>query len=158
ELGYAALTTAEHHFHTEGGEVNSQPLLLFSDLAARTKRLMFIPLSLVLPTWDPIRLAEEVAMFDQLYPGRIDIAYARGYQQRGLPILAQRANVMPLISAESDRINREIFNEYLQVVLSAWKEDAFDFNGKHYQVPFPYDEGISGWGPAEWTRTYGADG
>src|SRR5581483_5014127 len=115
-------------------------------------------LSLVLPARDPIRLAEEIALFDQLYPGRIGVGFARGYQKRWVQILTQRTNTTSLITAESDRINREIFDEHLQIVLKAWTEDAFDFDGRYYQVPFPYDEGIAGWGAVEWTREHGADG
>jgi alkanesulfonate monooxygenase SsuD/methylene tetrahydromethanopterin reductase-like flavin-dependent oxidoreductase (luciferase family) len=158
DYGFTAFATTEHHFHTEGAEANPHPLLLFADLAARTKRLMFIPLSLVLTAADPIRIAEEVALFDQLYPGRVGVAFARGYQKRWVQILSQRTNTTALISEESDRINREIFDEHLQVVLKAWTSDAFDFDGRYYQVPFPYEEGITGWGAVEWTRTHGAEG
>jgi alkanesulfonate monooxygenase SsuD/methylene tetrahydromethanopterin reductase-like flavin-dependent oxidoreductase (luciferase family) len=133
-------------------------MLLFADLAARTKRLMFIPLSLVLPARDPIRVAEEVALFDQLFPGRVGVGFARGYQKRWVQILTQRPNSTSLISEESDRINREMYDEHLEVVRRAWTSDSFDFDGKHYQVPFPYAEGITGWAAQEWTRTYGASG
>ena len=101
ELGYDALTTAEHHFHTEGGEANPRPLLLSADLAGRSNRLMFMPPSRVLPTWDPIRLAEEVAMLDQLFPGRTGVALARGYQARWVPILSQRGNAMRRCAKQS---------------------------------------------------------
>jgi alkanesulfonate monooxygenase SsuD/methylene tetrahydromethanopterin reductase-like flavin-dependent oxidoreductase (luciferase family) len=158
DLGYTAFATTEHHFHTEGAEANPSPLLLFADLAARTKRLMFIPLSLVLTAADPIRIAEEIALFDQLYPGRVGVGFARGYQKRWLQILAQRANVTSHIDEDSDRRNREIFDEHLEIVRRAWTQDAFDFDGRYYQVPFPYDEGIAGWGAVEWTREHGADG
>ncbi len=158
EYGYDAFATTEHHFHTEGAEANPNPLLLFADLAARTERLMFIPLSIVLPAADPIRTAETVALFDQLFPGRIGVGFARGYQKRWIQILTQRANTTSLINEESDRINRELFDEHLQVVLKAWTSDAFDFNGTHYQVPFPYEAGITGWAALEWTRALGADG
>jgi alkanesulfonate monooxygenase SsuD/methylene tetrahydromethanopterin reductase-like flavin-dependent oxidoreductase (luciferase family) len=158
ELGYDAFASTEHHFHTEGGEANPHPLLLFADLAGRTKNLMFVTLSLVLPAGDPIRIAEEVALFDQLYPGRIGIGFARGYQKRWVQTLSQRQNATSLVSAESDRANREVYNEHFQIVLKAWTEDAFEFDGEHYEVPFPHDEGITGWSAAEWTRTYGAEG
>ena len=40
------------------------PLLIYADLAARTERIKFSPLGLVLPSWDPIRAAEELAVLD----------------------------------------------------------------------------------------------
>ena len=84
EIGIDALSTTEHHFHSEGWEVSVAPLLLYSDLAARTKRLKFAPLGLVLPTWDPIRCAEELAILDHLSKGRVIAGFARGYQDRWL--------------------------------------------------------------------------
>jgi alkanesulfonate monooxygenase SsuD/methylene tetrahydromethanopterin reductase-like flavin-dependent oxidoreductase (luciferase family) len=61
--------TTEHHFHSEGYETSVAPLLLYADLAARTKRIKFSPLGLVLPSWDPIRAAEELAVLDHLTKG-----------------------------------------------------------------------------------------
>jgi alkanesulfonate monooxygenase SsuD/methylene tetrahydromethanopterin reductase-like flavin-dependent oxidoreductase (luciferase family) len=42
------------------------PLLLYADLAAWTKRIKFPPPRPVLPSWDPIRAAEELAILDHL--------------------------------------------------------------------------------------------
>ena len=75
ELGFDSFSTTEHHFHSEGIEMSVAPLLLYTDLAARTKRIKFAPLALVLTTWDPIRAAEELAILDHLtkapHDGRI---------------------------------------------------------------------------------------
>jgi|SRR6516162_5582353 hypothetical protein len=53
EVGFDCFATTEHHFHSEGYETSVAPLLLYTDLAARTKRIKFSPLGLVLPAWDP---------------------------------------------------------------------------------------------------------
>ena len=37
DLGFDAMSTTEHHFHSEGYEASVAPLLLYTDLAARTK-------------------------------------------------------------------------------------------------------------------------
>src|SRR5712672_2953152 len=79
DAGFDVFATTEHHFHSEGYEVSVAPLLLYADLAARTKRLKFAPLSLVVPAWDPIRLAEETAVLDHLTGGRFCVGLARGY-------------------------------------------------------------------------------
>src|ERR1700753_3616774 len=78
EVGIELMCTTEHHFHSEGFEVSVAPLVLYADLAARTKRLKFAPLSLVVPAWDPIRLAEETAVLDHLTGGRFCIGFVRG--------------------------------------------------------------------------------
>lgn len=156
--GFDAFGTTEHHFASEGGESMPNGLLLYAKLAARTKRLMFVPISIVLPAHDPIRVAEDIALFDQMYPGRIGVAFARGYSPRWMPTLMGQDNAMATpMDPASDNLNREIFDEYLEVVLKAWTEDSLRFEGKHYQVPRPLS-GESGWPQTQWTGTYGAPG
>src|SRR5205823_509217 len=58
DAGFDVMATTEHHFHSEGYEASVAPLMLYTDLAARTKRIKFSPLGMVLPSWDPIRAAE----------------------------------------------------------------------------------------------------
>jgi alkanesulfonate monooxygenase SsuD/methylene tetrahydromethanopterin reductase-like flavin-dependent oxidoreductase (luciferase family) len=48
EAGFDVFATTEHHFHSEGYETSVAPLLLYADLAARTQRIKFSPLGLVL--------------------------------------------------------------------------------------------------------------
>lgn len=161
EMGVDAFSTTEHHLHTEGGEAMPNPLMLFADLAGRTKNIMLMPLSIVLPTHDPIRVAEDIALLDQLTKGRAAVGLARGYQKRWVQILSQGGSVPlndELKPSETEQLNREIFNEYYDILINSWTKDAWDYDGKHYQVPFPYKDGISGWAGAEWTRRFGADG
>lgn len=157
ELGFDAFSSTEHHFHTEGGEALPNTLLLYSNLAALTKNIMFIPMSMVLPANNPIRVAEDVALFDQMYPGRVGVAFARGYQRRWVPILSQ-SKAIALGDPADDALSREIFDEYLEVVIKAWTEDAFEYDGKHFQIPYPYETGIEGWPGKDWTNTFGAPG
>jgi alkanesulfonate monooxygenase SsuD/methylene tetrahydromethanopterin reductase-like flavin-dependent oxidoreductase (luciferase family) len=92
----------------------------------------------------------------------VGIGLARGYQKRWVQILSQGGpTALPdnmVNPTEMDTVNREVFDEYFEVMVKAWTQDAFDFNGKHYQVPFPYDEGIAGWAGVDWTRRFGAEG
>ena len=39
DAGFDVFATTEHHFHSEGYEASVAPLLLYADLAARTKRI-----------------------------------------------------------------------------------------------------------------------
>ena len=43
DAGFDCFSTTEHHFHSEGYEASVAPLLLYADLAARTKRIKFAP-------------------------------------------------------------------------------------------------------------------
>jgi alkanesulfonate monooxygenase SsuD/methylene tetrahydromethanopterin reductase-like flavin-dependent oxidoreductase (luciferase family) len=97
EAGFDVFATTEHHFHSEGYETSVAPLLLYADLAARTQRIKFSPLGLVLPSWDPIRVAEELAVLDHLTKGRVYAGFARGYQDRWVNVLGPfpRAQIRP---------------------------------------------------------------
>ena len=157
ELGYDAFGGTEHHFQSEGGESIPNNLLLYAKLAAGTSRIVFIPMSVVLTARDPIRAAEDLALFSQLYPGRIAVCFARGYQTRWMQTLMQQEAVCAGRPGEADSLNREIFDEHLAIVERAWAEDSFAFDGAHYQVPYPH-RGIPGWPAAPWTRRFGAPG
>ncbi len=160
DAGFDVFATTEHHFHSEGYETSVAPLLLYADLAARTKRIKFSPLGLVLPSWDPIRAAEELAVLDQLTKGRIYAGFARGYQDRWVNVLGQQYHVTgaPMDGSAIDSHNRRIYEENLKIIKKAWTEETWDYDGEYYKVPFPYEEGIRRWPVAEWTRTYGAPG
>lgn len=80
---------SEHHGTTDGHL--PAPLLLASAIAARTERLGIMLAAVVLPLWDPVRLAEEMCVLDLISNGRV--AYALGighraeeYEQLGVDI------------------------------------------------------------------------
>ncbi|WP_214366470.1 LLM class flavin-dependent oxidoreductase [Pseudonocardia sp. H11422] len=160
EAGFDALSTTEHHFHSEGFEASVAPLLLYADLAARTKRIKFAPMALVLPSWDPLRLAEEMAVLDHLTQGRLYSGFARGYQDRWTNVLGQHYHVTgaPMDGSEVDNHNRAVFEEVHKIVKMAWTQETVEYNSEYYSIPQPYKEGITRWPAAEWTRKYGAPG
>ena len=160
DMGFEAFSTTEHHFHSEGFEASVAPLLLYADLAARTKRIKFAPLGLVLPSWDPIRCAEELAMLDHLTKGRVIAGFARGYQDRWTNILGQHYHVTgaPMDGSAVDQHNRRVFEDVFKIIKMAWTQDTIEFNSEYYSIPQPYEEGITRWPVHEWTREYGAPG
>ncbi len=161
DLGFDALSTTEHHFHSEGYEASIAPLLLYTDLAARTERIKFASLGLVLPTWDPIRVAEEIAVLDHLTKGRFVAGFARGYQDRWTNVLGQHYHVTgaPMDGSEVDAHNRAVFEEVFKIMKMAWTQESIRFKTKYYEVPAPYEQGIQRWPVAKnWTAKYGAEG
>ena len=160
EMGFEAFSTTEHHFHSEGFEASVAPLLLYADLAARTKRIKFAPLALVLPSWDPIRCAEELAVLDHLTKGRLIAGFARGYQDRWTNILGQHYHVTgaPMDGSEVDLHNRRVFEEMFKIIKMAWTQESIEYKSEYYSIPQPYQEGIRRWPVHEWTRQYGAPG
>src|SRR4029079_5467092 len=71
ELGYWGITHVEHHGHSEGLEISPDPLLLNVFLGTFTKRLRHGQLGLVVPSHDPVRLAESIAIADHMLKGRL---------------------------------------------------------------------------------------
>lgn len=80
ELGFDSVWLAEHHFSTYG--ILGNPLSFGMAIAERTKRITIGTAVLVLPFYDPVRLAEDVAALDVLSRGRVVIGVGRGYQPR----------------------------------------------------------------------------
>jgi alkanesulfonate monooxygenase SsuD/methylene tetrahydromethanopterin reductase-like flavin-dependent oxidoreductase (luciferase family) len=157
ELGFDGFGSTEHHLQTEGGESIPNPLLVYAKLAAVTSQIQFMPMSVVVTSHDPIRVAEDLALFTHLFPDRLaGVQFARGYQTRWMQTLTQSENVVALNPA-SDQRNRARFDEYLAVIEKAWTQESFNHHGEFYQAPFPAD-GIRDWALADWTRTYGGAG
>ncbi|GAB3983947.1 LLM class flavin-dependent oxidoreductase [Actinoallomurus acanthiterrae] len=160
-IGFDALMMTEHHFHSEGMEFSVNPLMFLTDLAARTERILLAPLGLVLPAWDPIRAAEDVALLDQFSKGRLRLGVARGYQNRWMNVLGQRWHAAAARSdgSASDNRNFDVFGEILKIMKMAWTQETLKYKSDvlDYEVPFPHD-GITGWPATEWTRTFGAPG
>jgi natural product biosynthesis luciferase-like monooxygenase protein len=78
KYGLTAVWIPERHFHAFGG-LYPNPAVLGSALAMVTDRIRIRAGSVVLPLHNPIRVAEEWAVVDNLSQGRIDIAFARGW-------------------------------------------------------------------------------
>jgi alkanesulfonate monooxygenase SsuD/methylene tetrahydromethanopterin reductase-like flavin-dependent oxidoreductase (luciferase family) len=165
ELGLWGISSIEHHFHSEGYEVGPNPGLLDAYWAAITKNIRVGQLGYTMSAQNPFRVAEDVAIIDHLSGGRSFCGFSRGYQARWTNILGQhlgtRATLSPSGNQEKmaeldeaaqaarisdDQINREIFEENVELVLQSWTQDSVEAKGR-WQVPYPYEEGV------DWTMT-----
>jgi alkanesulfonate monooxygenase SsuD/methylene tetrahydromethanopterin reductase-like flavin-dependent oxidoreductase (luciferase family) len=156
-LGFEAVTYSEHHFFTEGLEAGATPIPHLMHLASQTKRVKIGPVGFVVPTWDPIRLAVDVAWADQMTRGRVLVGLARGLFPRWINVLGQHYGVQPgTMGPEAERHNRQVFEELFEVIKLAWRDEPFAFKGKHYEAPYPA-EGHE-WKAHEYTALYGAPG
>lgn len=79
EIGYDSVWIGQHHFSPEDGGVPS-PLVVLAAAAARTKRIQLGTAVIALPFEHPIRLAEDLAVLDEISGGRVQIGLggARG--------------------------------------------------------------------------------
>jgi alkanesulfonate monooxygenase SsuD/methylene tetrahydromethanopterin reductase-like flavin-dependent oxidoreductase (luciferase family) len=157
DVGFDILTYSEHQFFSDGLIAGSNPTPNLINLASKTQRIKVGPLGYVLPTWDPIRLALDVAWADQITKGRAVVGFARGVFPHWVNTLGQHYRVKPsVIGKEEELHNREVSQELFEVIKMCWKDEPFSFNGKYYKVPSP-PEGIK-WPAAEAARRYGAPG
>ncbi|MCP4037568.1 MAG: LLM class flavin-dependent oxidoreductase [bacterium] len=118
--GFDSIWPAEHHF-TEYGVCGS-PALNLAAVARTTTKIRLGTGVVVLPLHNPVRVAEDFAMLDQLSGGRVDFGIGRGYQ----PIEFQGFGV-------DQTKSREMFDESIEIIRRAWTEEKLSFRGKHYQ-------------------------
>src|SRR5256886_12034743 len=94
-LGFDGVGLNEHHT-TPHGMMNS-PNMMAVAAAQRTRKLKFFILGNLLPLHNPLRIAEELAMADNLSRGRIMAGFARGvpreYKVYDVPVADSRARV-----------------------------------------------------------------
>jgi alkanesulfonate monooxygenase SsuD/methylene tetrahydromethanopterin reductase-like flavin-dependent oxidoreductase (luciferase family) len=154
DLGYDSISFTEHHFHVEGFEVSNNPVLLDLYVAMQTRRLRVGQLGIVLPASNPIRVAEDIAMLDQMSGGRANAGFARGYQRRWVDVMAQQTHgihgALPHQHDRVDEANREAFEECFRIIKRAWTEDFIDYQGRYWKVP----PGETPW-ELEATRSWG---
>lgn len=79
EIGYDSVWMGQHHFSPEDGSVPS-PLVVLAAAAARTTRIHLGTAVIALPFEHPIRLAEDLAVLDEISGGRVQVGLggARG--------------------------------------------------------------------------------
>jgi len=120
--GFHSVWFAEHHFHHYGGHIPSVPVL-GAAVAQRTKKLRIGSGIVLLPLQDPIRVAEEYAMLDCLSGGRLEFGIGRGFQKMEYDAFERNM-------ADS----RVLFEEAHDIILKAWTEECFSYEGKFRTV------------------------
>nr|WP_201741937.1 LLM class flavin-dependent oxidoreductase [Mangrovicoccus ximenensis] len=78
EAGFSAAWFAEHHFTNYSLSVS--PLMLAAHFAGCTSRIRLGTAVIVLPLYQPMRAAQEIALVDQLSEGRLVLGVGTGYQ------------------------------------------------------------------------------
>ena len=129
ELGFEVMWLGEHHFSPYGIGDLPNPILLGADLAARTSRIRIGQMANIAPWWHPIRLAEDLAILDNMTEGRIEVGFGRGIWPYEGPQF--HANADPRQDAE----NRELFRETIEVVRKIWSDEYFSHQGENYSFP-----------------------
>ena len=121
----------EHHFNHEGMESCTNPLMMCTDAAARTKNIRLGQACNTITFHNPIRLAEDIATLDQMSKGRVEVGIGRGVYGREAVNMNKDADV------KDQAKNFRLFSETLEVMKKAWSEEFFSYQGEFYTYPSP---------------------
>jgi alkanesulfonate monooxygenase SsuD/methylene tetrahydromethanopterin reductase-like flavin-dependent oxidoreductase (luciferase family) len=126
--GFTAIAVSEHHM-SEDGYLPS-PLIVASAMAARTKQIAISVAALLVPLYDPIKLAEDIAVLDHVSRGRVSYIAGIGYRPVEYESLGKTF---------SDR-GRDI-EAAITLMRKAWTGERFEHEGRTVMVrPKPYSD------------------
>ena len=131
DLGFEAIWLGEHHFTPFGVGDLPNPILLGADLAARTSRIRIGQMANIATWWHPIRLAEDLAMLDNMSGGRLEVGFGRGIWPYEGP------QFHPNADPRKDAENRELLQETVEIVRNIWADEYFSHHGANYTFPAP---------------------
>jgi alkanesulfonate monooxygenase SsuD/methylene tetrahydromethanopterin reductase-like flavin-dependent oxidoreductase (luciferase family) len=117
--GYDGVWLAEHHF--SGFSVCPSVHMMATMAAARTERLRIGTAVSLAPFYQPLRLAEEVALLDVLSGGRVNWGAGRGFARGEFAAFG-----IPLEESASR------FRETVDIVLEAWTSERLTHHGEHF--------------------------
>ena len=121
QLGFDHVWFTEHHFLDDGYLPAFQPLA--GAIAARTQRIRLSNDIALLPLYHPIRLAEELAVLDNISNGRMEFGIGMGYVPEEFEAFG-----VPLRNRVS------MTDEAIEIMRLAWGEEKFSYSGKRYQL------------------------
>ncbi|HBD11250.1 MAG TPA: LLM class flavin-dependent oxidoreductase [Porticoccaceae bacterium] len=122
ELGFQSIWGVEHHFtdYTMCPDV----MQYLSYWAGRNPNLGLGSMVVVLPWHDPMRVAEEISMLDNMSNGRTILGIGRGLGRIEFEGFNRDMNS-----------SREYFTESAQMILEGLEQGYCEFDGKHIKQP-----------------------
>jgi phthiocerol/phenolphthiocerol synthesis type-I polyketide synthase D len=137
--GFTAVWLPERHF-TAMGSLYPNPAVLHAALARETQRIRLRAGSVVLPLHEPIRVAEEWALVDNLSKGRVELSFAPGWN-------AEDFALRPNVYAQRYKVMYENI-KVLERLWSGQKIEMTDGAGKKIQIrtyPTPIQKRLVKW-------------
>ncbi len=128
ERGFDSIALSEHHGVDDG--FLPSPLLLAAAMASRTQRISIGISALLAPLYDPVKLAEDLAVLDLISRGRVTTTLGMGYRREEYAMFGR-------VYEERGKL----LDEWLDVLLRAWRGERFRWQGRTVQVtPSPYTQ------------------
>ena len=122
EAGFDSLWTVEHHFTDY--TMCPDPVQLLTYLAGRTQRIQLGTGVIVLPWHDPMRIAEQITMLDNLSGGRLLLGIGRGLARVEYEGFGVDMNT-----------SRERFIESAEAVLQGLEQGYVEYDGELVHQP-----------------------
>jgi alkanesulfonate monooxygenase SsuD/methylene tetrahydromethanopterin reductase-like flavin-dependent oxidoreductase (luciferase family) len=114
--GFTAVSGEEHHLAATGWLPS--PLILAAAIAGRTRNVRISINALIVPLYNPVRLAEDIAVLDNLTAGRFSFVAGMGYRPAEYH------------AAGKDWSRRAALMDHcLAVLLKAWRDEPFEIDG-----------------------------
>jgi alkanesulfonate monooxygenase SsuD/methylene tetrahydromethanopterin reductase-like flavin-dependent oxidoreductase (luciferase family) len=126
---FDAVLLPEHHGSPDG--YLPSPFMLGAAMAARTSRIRVVTAAVLLPLLDPIRVAEDSAVLDNISQGRLTLGVGLGYAPPEFEMFGV---------AYEDRVRR--LEEGIAVLRQAFTGEEFSYRGRTARVaPRPVQPG-----------------
>ena len=119
-LGFRSVKTVEHYFHDYGGHTPN-PIVLLSAIAARTARIRPITGAVIPAFNNPVKLAAELAMLDNISNGRLDVGFGRAFIPKEFEVFG--------VSMDDSRPR---FEEGIDIITRLWTEERVSYEGKFH--------------------------
>src|SRR5919198_3580585 len=119
-LGFDSAWVSEHHGSSDGYLPSLLPML--AAFAASTTRIQLGTGVMLTPFHDPLRLAEDSAVVDQLSGGRLILGLGLGWRDEEFRMFGQQP---------SERVRRTV--DTVEVLRRAWTGARFSYDGKAYR-------------------------
>ena len=138
KTGYDAVWLAEHHFSTYS--VCPSVHIMGTHIAAITENIRIGTAISLASFYHPLRLAEEVALLDNISGGRVNWGAGRGFD----PTEHKMFGVEP-----SESYAR--FREAVEIVLTAWENEKLNYEGEFWRfedvevLPKPLQDPMPVW-------------
>ncbi|GCF08000.1 MupA/Atu3671 family FMN-dependent luciferase-like monooxygenase [Dictyobacter arantiisoli] len=110
--GFAAVWTPERHFHEFGG-IYPSPSITNAALSTITNTIQLRAGSVVLPLHNPVNIAEEWAVIDNLSHGRVGISFASGWHADDF-----------VLAPQSYKERKEIMMQSIETVRKLWRGES----------------------------------
>jgi alkanesulfonate monooxygenase SsuD/methylene tetrahydromethanopterin reductase-like flavin-dependent oxidoreductase (luciferase family) len=124
--GFSIVNVEEHHDAAIGWLPS--PLIMAAMIVARTQRVTVRACALLVNLYDPIRLAEDIAILDVASQGRFVFVIGQGY----------RPSEYHALDRDWDR-RGELIEHTIETLLTAWRGEPFEYRGRRIHVsPRPW--------------------